>query len=183
MKSRSLAWEKVGGTDRASWEKTRKRAPRLIPANVIVLLRLRPDFFPVLARSGLPLCLPWRHVPQFRWSDLQVTPAWRQVTVPLERYWALIQVMDTISSRERKSNTFDNSAQFTSPNRHACLTIIWKFPTLHALSLVCCNNTRLEKGVPCTRTCVVCFFIYGQVYVLYLTSLLEDFATADRTIF
>jgi len=62
--------------DRARSVETRERVPSRSGANVVVLPRLRPGPFSPSAWL-VPLCLPWRHVPQFRWSDLQVTPAWK----------------------------------------------------------------------------------------------------------
>lgn len=62
--------------DRARSVETRERVPSCSGADVVVLPRLRPGPFSSSAWL-VPLCLSWRHVPQFRWSDLQVTPAWK----------------------------------------------------------------------------------------------------------
>lgn len=129
-------------TARDRWKRAKEY--HLVPVRTwLFCLDRDRALFPRLDSARVPLCLPWRHVPQFRWSDLQVTPAWKAGDRAAR---ALLKRLHELWTRPRQENKKKgtpafldngNSARLYTLDRNALIspgTIIWKFRSLHALS-------------------------------------------------
>lgn len=149
--------------DRARSVETRERVPsRSGERGCFASIKTGSFFLDASARL-VPLCLPWRHVPQFRWSDLQVTPAWKAGDRAAR---ALLKRLHELWTRPRRGNKKETPAfwiivippNFTpSIGKHWC---VWRDDNMEISCVTCalaCQTFVVRAGHEA-------FYIYACIY-------------------